>query len=63
LTGFQENEMTSESILVYVGGMVIIIIFSALAVRTQRIMWNKIHRRGNGLKEQREITMGKARAR
>jgi hypothetical protein len=51
LTGFQESEMTAESILVYAGGMVI------------RIMWNKIHRRGNGLKEQREITMGKARAR
>jgi hypothetical protein len=55
--------MTVENVLISVGGFIIIFMFSALAVKTERKMWRKIQRKGGGLPEQREITKGKAHSR
>jgi hypothetical protein len=55
--------MSIESVLIYVGGFIIIFVFSALAVRTERKMWRRIQRKGGEMREQREITMGKSHSR
>lgn len=50
-------------VFVFLMVSVIVISLSALAGRSQARMWEKCQRKGNCVRQQRHITMGKAHAR